>query len=119
MATILVVDDSVFQQHILRKHLEKAGYDVILANDGQQALDHLNETQPLCLVIDLIMPNMNGQELLRWLRQQDNPPPVIVSTADIQHSTYEECMALGAYGVLNKPINKQALLNLLSQIEES
>lgn len=119
MKTILVVEDSTFQQRILKKHLTEAGYKVEIAANGREALTLLGTVQPFLIIMDLIMPEMNGVQLLEHLRDLKGIPPIIVHTADIQHTTYEECMALGAYEVVNKPAERDELLALVTQIEES
>lgn len=117
MKTILVVDDSTFQQRVLKKHLTEAGYTVELAANGREALSMLGGLQPLVVIMDLIMPEMNGLEVLAALQGRVGLPPIIIHTADIQNTTYNECMALGAFEVISKPADRADLLALLARIE--
>jgi CheY-like chemotaxis protein len=119
MKNILIVDDSTFQQRILTKHLTKAGYHVEIANNGREALAMINSLQPFVIVMDLIMPEMSGIEVLTQLQTMEVAPPVIVHTADIQSTTYDECIALGAFEVISKPTERDVLLGLVAQIEEA
>lgn len=118
MTHIILADDSAFQRRILTRYLEDAGYDVQVAENGQGVLDLLQNTTPDCILIDLIMPEVSGHDVLRYLYQHQNKIPVIVSTADIQRTTYEECIALGAFEVIAKPVNKDNLVDLIEQALE-
>ncbi|MCM0591744.1 MAG: response regulator transcription factor [Gloeotrichia echinulata IR180] len=81
--TILVVDDDLGTRLSISDYLELSGYSVITANDGQEALMMVEEYRPDLIVTDIVMPQMNGYELVRRVRQQ--PPfrllPVILLTA--------------------------------------
>ncbi|KYC36147.1 two-component system response regulator [Scytonema hofmannii PCC 7110] len=81
--TILVVDDDLGTRLSISDYLELSGYSVITANDGQEALAMVEEYHPDLIVTDIVMPQMNGYELVRRVRQQ--PPfrllPVILLTA--------------------------------------
>ena len=118
MFSVLVVDDSSFQRRILRKHLEDANYDVHLAADGVEALRKLQEIQPGCIILDLMMPRMSGFEIIQKIHEQKLNIPIIVNTADIQKTTYEQCMAMDVFEVMSKPVNKDRLYRLLDEIQE-
>lgn len=117
MGTIILADDSTFQQRILSKYLREAGYEVHVANNGKEVLQLLETITPDCMIIDLIMPKMTGQELLQHFFEQGLNVPVIINTADIQRTTYEECMALGAFEVISKPVRRDVLLDLVEQAQ--
>jgi DNA-binding NarL/FixJ family response regulator len=81
--TILVVDDDLGTRLSISDYLELSGYSVITANDGQEALAMVEEYQPDLIVTDIVMPRMNGYELVRRVRQKPNFRllPVILLTA--------------------------------------
>lgn len=81
--TILVVDDDLGTRLSIGDYLELSGYTVIMADDGQQALDMVEEYHPDLIVTDIVMPKMNGYELVRRVRQQPGKRllPVILLTA--------------------------------------
>ena len=121
MSKILVVDDSRLSRNMAADSLTSAGYLVVEAANGQEGLAMLDEHRPDCVVIDLLMPVMNGLELLRQLRDNGADVPVIVATSDIQDGSRAECEALGIYGFLNKPVKREKLVSgvqeALSQIQ--
>ncbi|MEA5618937.1 response regulator transcription factor [Cronbergia sp. UHCC 0137] len=84
--TILVVDDDLGTRLSISDYLELSGYSVITANDGQEALTVVNEYHPDLIVTDIVMPRMNGYELVRQVRQQPGFRllPVILLTGRIQ-----------------------------------
>ena len=104
MAKILVIDDSAFQRRTLRKILDVDGHDIQEAVDGRQGLEMWALTNPECIVLDILMPDVNGLNFLKVLHDQGDTTPVIVLTADIQDTTSQECLKLGARQVLHKPL---------------
>lgn len=89
MPTVLVIDDEEPVREVLRRFLEKAGYQVKTARDGQQALQHVHDGPPPdALILDLMMPVMNGFEVLSALRAQESwrQIPVVVLTATMGYS---------------------------------
>jgi len=113
---VLVVDDEESQRTALASMLGLWGYIVETAADGQEALDKLTSFQAHVIVTDLMMPRMDGHELLRRLKAQGNGPPAIVQTA---FGNLETAVAtihdLGAFWFLEKPVQSQALRLLLER----
>lgn len=103
MAKILVTDDSAFLRKRTCNILSSTEHDIIQAKDGQECLEQLEAEKPDVLFLDLVMPNMNGFEVLEYMQQHSIKVPTIVLTADIQAGVNERCMALGAVAYLNKP----------------
>ncbi|MEY3868625.1 MAG: response regulator [Microcoleaceae cyanobacterium] len=102
MALLLIVEDSWLSRRVLCKMLQEKGYETIEAASGPQALEMLPRISPDCILLDLLMPEMEGREVLKILREQGSKIPVIVITADIQKTTRCECLELGAIAVINK-----------------
>jgi two-component system, NtrC family, response regulator HydG len=107
---ILVVDDEATARNGLGKLLEQEGYQVDLAADGVEALASVSENAPALIISDLKMPNMDGMELLKQLKEQDVETPTVVATAFGEISTAVAAMRAGAEDYLTKPIDFDALL---------
>lgn len=109
MALILVVDDSSFSRKLTSGMLKELGYEIIQAEDGQSCLEILKDTTPDCIIMDLLMPGKNGEEVLKELRVSGNNIPVVIQTADIQESVRDSCLSSGANAVVTKPFNADQL----------
>jgi len=103
MANVLTVDDSLMIRKFISFALASEGYNVSEAADGGEAIEMVRAAPPDCMVLDLLMPEVDGIEVLETLRRDNVSIPVIVMTADIQESTQKRCLDLGAFCVLNKP----------------
>ena len=113
---VLVVDDEENQRAGLAKMIQSWGFVVETAFDGQDALEKLTQTPPHVLVTDLMMPRMDGFELLKRLGSQNTLPPSIVLTAFGNIETAVQTMHdLGAFWFLEKPIQPSALKVLLER----
>ena len=116
MAQILIIDDSAYQRHKARNAVEAEGYELLDASNGQKGLEMAIAHTPDCILLDLLMPEMRGEEVLQTLRDQGLGIPVIVLTADIQESTRQQCLQLGAVAFINKPLQKAELLDAIRQV---
>lgn len=116
MARILSIEDSIYQRTKIARVLETEGYLVLQAADGVEGLMMAASSDPDCILCDLIMPQMNGLELLQQLHDKSLKIPVIILTADIQNTTREECLALGAVDFLNKPLKPEELLTAVRRV---
>lgn len=108
MARILIIDDSSFHRGIIRKTLLQAGYETIEAKNGREGLSRAHDDIPDLILLDLVMPEMDGFTVLAELQKEQNAVPVL--SADIQEMTREQCLALGAAGFLNKPVKADDLI---------
>lgn len=114
--TILIVDDSQTTRSYVKELLQKTGYNVIEAENGIKALLAINRNLPDAMMLDLLMPEMDGFEVLETLQQQNITFPIIVVTADVQDEVHKECLELGAAAFLNKPVAEDVLLETLKKI---
>jgi two-component system chemotaxis response regulator CheY len=89
--------------------LREAGHDISEAVNGEEGLESFRQNRPDCVVMDLLMPVMDGRELLRRIRAIDSAIPIIVASADIQRSSRAACEELGISGFLPKPIQPESL----------
>lgn len=116
MATILIIDDSRFTRSNIAKTLRNNHYEVIEADNGVMGLDMIIKHAPDFVITDLLMPEMDGFELLENLRSRGIAVPVIVMSADIQETTRRRILELGAKTLLNKPFQGATLLETLHSI---
>ncbi len=116
IASVLIVDDAAFSRRMLRKYLEAEGYQVLEATNGQQALEIVQQHQPNCILTDLLMPDVNGFQLLQILRDQGWTIPIAVITADIQDSSRQRGVELGAARFINKPVKEDEVRQTVRQL---
>jgi CheY-like chemotaxis protein len=116
--SVLVVDDSALNRLVIVEYLKGKEIKILEAEDGEQALQIIELEKPDIILLDLIMPVMDGFEVLEILKKQENKIPIIVITAYLKGNTFQRCKELGAKGFLNKPIKMQELFNLISQVLE-
>ena len=102
-ARLLIAEDEANLRLVLQKELQRLGYRVQVAPDGEAALRRLEESNVDVLLCDINMPNMDGMELLRRVHERPNPPEVIMLTGQGSIETAVEAMRLGAYDYLTKP----------------
>lgn len=112
MTTILVVDDEEPIQELLRFNLEKEGYRVCVAKDGQEALERVEKEQPDLLVLDVMLPGMSGVEVCRRLRliPKYQQTPIIMLTAKGEEIDKVLGLELGADDYMTKPFSPRELL---------
>lgn len=110
--SILVVDDNSVIRQMLRMGLEADGHTVSIADNGLDALEKLRKDEYDLVLLDSMMPKMNGIQLLETMRQDSmlSKIPVIVISANHQIENAVRCIELGAVDYLSKPIN-HVLLN--------
>jgi two-component system, chemotaxis family, chemotaxis protein CheY len=113
---ILVVDDSGLARRLIRKMLEELGHEVEDAADGAQALERYLLNRHDAVVLDLLMHGMYGVEVLQKLKQLNQNLPVIVASADIQRTTREQVKEAGAAAMINKPVTKEQLAEVLATV---
>jgi two-component system, chemotaxis family, chemotaxis protein CheY len=113
---ILVVDDSGLARRLTRRILEELGHEVQEAADGAEALEQYVLNRHDVVVLDMVMHGMYGLEVLQKFKELNPDLPVIISTADIQRSTREEVRKAGAAAMINKPVNKEELAEVLATV---
>ena len=115
---ILVVDDDPLMHRLFQHHLERAGYQMISAHNGQQALDIAAKQPPHLIVMDIMMPDIDGLEALRELKKSDATKsiPVIMITANGHHISRKESESCGANILLTKPFSPLQLLNEIRRL---
>ncbi|MCE5315245.1 MAG: response regulator [Armatimonadota bacterium] len=118
---ILACDDEKHIVRLVQVNLERAGYEVVTANDGKEALQKVAEENPDLVVLDVMMPYMDGFEVLQNLRR--NPAtrdiPVIMLTAKAQDADVFKGWQSGVDCYLTKPFNPMELLSFVKRIFDS
>lgn len=114
-AKILVVDDEHSVRWAFEKALQKAGYEVMLAENGIKGLSLFESFKPDITLVDIRMPEMDGLQMLKRIREKDPEAQVIVMTAYTDMETTISAMKLGAYDFLSKPFNIDECLLLISR----
>ncbi|MFH0733501.1 MAG: response regulator [bacterium] len=116
--TILTVDDSTSVRQMVSFTLKEAGYDVIEACDGKDALSKINNKQIHLIVTDLNMPNMDGIELIKKVRQMAafRFVPIVMLTTESQNEKKMEGKQAGATGWIVKPFKQEQLLAVVKKV---
>ncbi|MEX0599867.1 MAG: response regulator transcription factor [Rhodothermales bacterium] len=111
--TILIVDDEVDLLELLQYNFEKAGYRTLTAADGAEGFERAREVDPDLIILDVMMPNMDGIEVCRKIRRDANlrGTPVIMLTARTDDDDYVEGLDVGADVYLGKPVSVPVLMS--------
>jgi len=107
---ILVVDDEQTVRYFLQRTLEKAGYDVITASNGLEALEKMSQFDISLVLLDIMMPGLDGFEVLDHMRQYEKNIPVIMLTGIQEATTKVDSLTLGADDYITKPFSVEELL---------
>ncbi|MFC1576508.1 response regulator transcription factor [Candidatus Omnitrophota bacterium] len=110
---ILVVDDDQAVGGMLKKFLSKKGYEAIAVESGKEALKKLKSEKPNIILLDIRMPEMDGIEVLKRIRDIDRNVGVIMITAVKEDEIGRRCMELGAYDYITKPFDLDYMENVL------
>lgn len=116
--TILVVDDSRGIRNLLQLVLEGAGYKILLAEDGKDALKYFDRKKIHLLITDLHMPVMDGMELIKSIRKMRlyRYMPILFLTTETSNEMKLEAKKSGATGWITKPFDNDKLLRILKRV---
>ena len=122
MGRILVVDDEINVIRLLQKFLASKSYDVCTAADGRTAVEKVRELKPQIVLLDILMPGMNGMDTLKEIKKFEPDTVVIMVTAVIDEELAKSSIQLGAFDYITKPINldylETCLLVKMQQLEK-
>lgn len=107
--TILIVDDEANIRALARMYLEKEGYQVAMVTNGREALDYIHQTPPTLLILDLMLPEIDGWEVCRRVRATSNLP-ILMLTARDEDIDKIVGLEMGADDYLTKPFNPRELV---------
>lgn len=117
---ILVVDDEIYIVHILEFSLTMEGYSILTASDGEEALRVIDSERPDLVVLDIMMPKLDGYEVCRRLRQDEqfSELPVILLSAKGRPIDREAGLKAGADDYITKPFSPRKLLEKIRELLE-
>ena len=114
--TVLVADDNEVAQRLCKRVLEKAGYSVLIAADGLQAVDLALGQRPAMILMDVAMPAMDGLEAMRRIKTEIPGMPIVIASAHSMASDRERFLAAGADDVLSKPFRLADLISIVQAL---
>jgi len=114
--SILLVDDDYEFCKAMKKMLEKSGYVVTLAADGQEALDILSKDVFNLIFSDLRMPRLNGIELMEAIKRKKVRTPIVFITAYGEVESYMDLMNMGAFDYISKPVKGREILDIARKV---
>ena len=120
MALILIADDSPTEVYVLQKMLEKNGHEVIVATDGEQAVDMAQSQLPHLILMDVVMPGLNGFQATRRLTKDPATAhiPIVIVSSKHQETDRMWGMRQGAKGYLGKPVAEADLMVQINELME-
>src|SRR5687768_82378 len=105
MQRILIVEDNPDLAFGLRNNLEIEGYDIAVAEDGLRGLDLARDLKPDLIILDLMMPGLDGYRVLRTLREEGNDTPVLILSAKSEEADKVRGFRMGADDFVTKPFS--------------
>jgi two-component system cell cycle response regulator DivK len=116
LTTVLVADDNDVAQRLCKRVLEKAGYRVIVAGDGLQAVEVALSERPAMILMDVAMPGIDGIEAMRRIKAEIPGQPIVIASAHSMASDRERFLAAGADDVLSKPFRLADLVAIVGKL---
>lgn len=113
---LLVVDDALIMRAMIKDIARQAGWEIAgEATNGREGLERYRELRPDLVTLDIVMPEMDGVEALRQLRQEQPPAEVVMVSAIDQKEKLSECIRLGARDFIVKPFDRDHLRSLFQR----
>ena len=117
MAKILLVDDAAFMRKVVKDTLSKNGYtDLYEAVDGADAVEKYTEISPDLVIMDITMPNMDGLQALKKIRESDPNAKIVMCTAMGQEGMVVDAIKSGAKDFIVKPFNAERIVQTVNTI---
>lgn len=113
MGRVLVVDDEIEACKALEEFLSLKGHEVYIALDGPTALAKVQEVRPDIVLLDMVMPGMEGTEVLKKIKEFDFDTSVVMVTVVAEQNRAKKTMELGAFDYITKPVDLNYLENVL------
>ncbi|WP_078594744.1 response regulator transcription factor [Evansella clarkii] len=108
---VLVVEDDEMIRELLATYLEKQGYEVLTAEDGEEAIEKFQLNSPCLVILDLMLPKVSGEEVCRWIREQErNEVSIIMLTAKVSSEEKINGLKIGADDYVIKPFSPDELM---------
>lgn len=114
--TVLVVDDNDVAQRLCQRVLEKAGYTVLIAADGLEAVEVALSQRPAMILMDVAMPGIDGLEAMQRIKAEMPNQPIVIASAHSMASDRERFLAAGADDILSKPFRLADLVAIVAKL---
>jgi len=116
---LLLVEDNKLNQTVVKFSLKRYGYDIVIADNGFEAVEQFKLGQFDFILMDIMMPEMDGLEAARQIRLLENGEhtPIIALTADVITATENKCMEFGMNAHMTKPFEVEKLFNILESLK--
>ncbi len=118
MAVVLIIDDSPTELHLFQNMLERAGFDTLVADSGEEGIQQAKRAKPHCILMDVVMPGLNGFQATRQLTKDPDTAdiPVIMITTKDQETDKIWGMRQGAVEYLVKPVGQKELVEKINSV---
>lgn len=118
---VLVVDDDPYILMSLEFLMKKSGYEVLVARNGSEALEHINEQRPNLVLLDIMMPDVDGYEICKYIKNDSNLQQikVIFISAKTTDEAIQKGLQLGADQYITKPFNTKQLVAAVKTLLEA
>jgi two-component system OmpR family response regulator len=113
---VLIVDDNPDILLLLETNLRRAGFGIVKAGDGEMALRAIDEEHPDVVLLDLMMPVLDGWGVLERLAGRPSAPPVIIISAATSQSNVDRAYAMGAVGYITKPFSLNEMIDKINEV---
>ncbi len=116
MAKVLIIDDAKFMRRVIKKIVVELGHETIEAANGREGIEKINAEKPDIVLTDIIMPQMDGTEMIALLHEVHLDGNIIVISANIQDAIKEQCRGLGVSQFFKKPPDKAELKDAIDEL---
>jgi twitching motility two-component system response regulator PilH len=118
MARVLIVEDSLTQRELIAELLKENGLEVVTASDGQEAMEQIQGNPPDIVILDIILPKMNGYELCRKIKADAKTQNLAVVMCSAKKEEFDKYwgMKQGADAYISKPFHPQELIGTVKQL---
>ncbi len=118
MAVVLIIDDSPTELHLFQNMLERAGFETLVADSGEEGMKTAKAARPDCILMDVVMPGMNGFQATRKLTRDPDTAgiPIIMITGKDQETDKIWGMRQGAVEYLVKPVAEKDLVKMVNAV---
>lgn len=116
MKKVLIIDDSMFTRNIHAGILNELGFENLQADSGTSGIEEYKKEKPYAVIVDLLMPDMDGMDVIKGIKEFDENANIIICSTDRQKFRKQEGKDLGVEHFLNKPIDKDLLAEVLEKM---
>ena len=116
MKKILIVDDSGFTRNIHKQIITSQGYEVVEAGSGTEGVEMFSQEKPDLVMIDLLMPDMDGMEVVGKMLEIDPAAKTVICSTDKQKARQDDAQQIGVLAFLTKPVNAEKVAETLGRL---